>query len=204
MTTTTRDRSPGQTAPDKAGRGADPRVKPDGTPSTMPEPAVIPRIDPNARRRVLRKLAGLLLASVALLLVILYYRDGVRMAQARDWAQRYVNAVSSVPVIDNTLPLNLAPPPTGDSEPAVVAISWIDREQARILRGHDGPVMVAQTGLIPLMIRQSGRVAIFFDGGRWRTEWVSLVDFERLEQERNTLLLHRADLPAQPGSASTP
>jgi hypothetical protein len=164
----------------------------------MDQPPLTPRIDPLARRRIFRKLAALLLASVALLIVTLYHRDGTRMTQARDWARHYVQAVSSVPVLDGALPLNLAPPTSTETGLDMGTITWIDREQALILRSHDGPLMVAQTNPVPLMLRTSGRVVVFFEAGDWRTEWVSLAEFDRLERQRAGLIESRSGAPAPP------
>lgn len=134
------------------------------------------------RKRVVRTLLLLAVATVGLILFILVMGDLRRHAGAFALAKKYIEHVSQLVGQQHALPLNLAF--RVDEKPGGLAagrprLEWLTRYEALLLRRSDRRVLAAHTQPILRRLMTDGRVVVFFEKGVFSSDWISLGAFDR-------------------------
>ena len=137
------------------------------------------------RRRIIRSLFILLVATLALAICIIVMGDIRRHKVAMTAAQAYVDQVSGRVGQQRQLPLNLGlrddTPPEASPVP-LRNIEWLTRDQAWLLRRSERRVIAAHSLPIRRRFLEDGCVAVFFEGGRFNLEWMLLPDFDTAQR----------------------
>lgn len=134
------------------------------------------------RKRVVRTLTLLAVATVGLILFILVMGDLRRHEAAFALAEAYIDQVSQRVGQQHALPLNLAfrvDEKPGESPAARPKLEWLTRYEALLLRRSDRRVLAAQTQPIRRRLMTDGRVVVFFEKGVFSSDWVALGVFDR-------------------------
>lgn len=134
------------------------------------------------RKRVVRTLSLLAVATVGLILFILVMGDLRRHERAFALAEAYIAEVSQRVGQQHALPLNLAfrvVENLGESPAARPKLEWLTRYEALLLRRSDRRVLAAQTRPILRRLMTDGRVVVFFEKGVFSSDWISLDVFDR-------------------------
>ncbi|MCH9003352.1 MAG: hypothetical protein IIC02_12330 [Planctomycetes bacterium] len=134
------------------------------------------------RKRVVRTLALLAVATVGLIVFILVMGDLRRHEGAFALAEAYIVQVSQRVGQQHALPLNLAfrvDEKPGESPAARPKLEWLTRYEALLLRRSDRRVLAAQTQPILRRLMTDGRVVVFFEKGVFSSDWISLGAFDR-------------------------
>jgi len=135
------------------------------------------------RKRVVRTLSLLVVATVCLILFILGMGDLRRHEGAFALAKTYIDQVSQRIGQQHALPLNLAfrvDENPGESAAPGPKLEWLARDEAWLLRGSEHRVIAAQTQPILRRVMSDGCVVIFFENGVFSSEWITLGVFEKL------------------------
>lgn len=134
------------------------------------------------RKRVVRTLSLLAVATVGLILFILVMGDLRRHEGAFTLAESYIEQVSERVGQQHALPLNLAfrvEEKPGESAAGRPKFEWLTRDEAWLLRHSDRRVLAAQTQPILRRLMTDGRVVVFFENGVFSSDWISLDVFDR-------------------------
>jgi len=134
------------------------------------------------RKRVVRSLSLLAVATVGLILFIIVIGDLRRHERAFALAEAYIVQVSQRVGRQHALPLNLAfqvDEKPGESIAARPKLEWLSRYEALLLRRSDRRVLAAHTQPILRRVMTDGRVVVFFEKGVFSSDWISLGTFER-------------------------
>lgn len=130
-------------------------------------------------RSLLRTLISLVVFTVVLLVFIAWLGDWRRRHNIETLMSSQVQSYSSITTEAGVLPLNLKPSLPLDP-PSRIIDTWLNPEEARMLRGADHEVMVAWT--IPLVkaLGRNERAVIFFDHGAYSVRWLPPREFDAL------------------------
>lgn len=154
-----------------------------GTPAE-PQPSAPPTRSGSSGRSVRSIL--LLIVGVAALLVFIslvgdFRRKQNTMAQMEwhtgTYASRMGNTVE--------LPLNLDPDIPAARQALMIKVKWIDKNDARELRGYDGPIITTYSSAIPQALGSDGRAVIVFEKGKFRVEWMDVSAFDAAMKQQD-------------------
>lgn len=134
------------------------------------------------RKRVVRTLSLLAVATVGLILFIVVMGDLRRHEAAFALAEAYIDQVSQLVGQQHDLPLNLAfrvDEKPGESAATGPKLEWLTRYEALLLRRSERRVLAAHTQPILRRLMTDGRVVVFFEKGVFSSDWISLSAFDR-------------------------
>lgn len=134
------------------------------------------------RKRVVRTLSLLVVATVGLILFIIVMGDLRRHERAFALAKTYIDEVSQRVGQQHILPLNLTlqvDENPGETSGPGPTLECLTRYEALLLRSSDRRVLAAQTQPIIRRVMSNGRVVIFFEDGVFSSDWISLGEFKR-------------------------
>ncbi|MGB2984336.1 MAG: hypothetical protein WBE26_00520 [Phycisphaerae bacterium] len=135
-----------------------------------------------SRRRtpVSRSVIILVVGTVALFVFILVQGDLRRRQRAMEQAHLHAAALAKRVGEAGALPLNLELLPTPERKAKTYRVEQLSRQDARHLRKSGKRVIVAQTVPLPQVLTPDGRAVIFFEGGKFDVEWLTLPEFDEL------------------------
>ncbi len=154
-----------------------------------------PTTPPRGGTPILRSLILLAVTTTALALFILGLGDLRRkhaaLGKAGWYAAQLRDRVDGV----TALPLNLRIEIPPGMRTRVYAVESLSPEHARLLRGSDQPVIVAQTVPIPRRFTSDGRAVVFFEAGRFDAKWLPLSRYDELAVAQLDEIRRRAASP---------
>lgn len=146
----------------------------------MTEPTAIRMnsIQPGRRRSPIQTFILLTLLAAVLLVFIAWLGDWRRRHNIDALMQAQTEVYASMTTDAGLLPLNLEP--TLHSDPNTRLLdAWLTPDEARVLRGTDGEVMIAWTVPLVRALGRNERAVIFFQNGKYDVRWVPLEEFTR-------------------------
>lgn len=146
----------------------------------MTEPTAIrtSSIQPVRRRSPIETLILLTLLAAVLLVFIAWLGDWRRRHNIDALMQAQTEVYASMTTDTGLLPLNLEP--TLHSDPNTRPLeAWLTPDEARVLRGTDGEIMIAWTVPLVRALGRNERAVIFFQKGKYEVRWVPLEEFTR-------------------------
>ena len=136
-------------------------------------------------RSILRPASFLALATVALIAFIAITGDLRRernaMARARVCASELTDRVGP----GGRLPLNLSATDSRVAEAQGIGMESLSSADAHLLRGVGGRVLSAWTMPIVRAMGADGRATVWFEGGAFSVQWMTLSAFETALAEQN-------------------
>jgi|GEM_PF-2368480 len=139
------------------------------------------------RRRIIRSVVVLVVATGALVAFILVMGDLRRYKVAMGMVDLYVDQVSVRIRQQRELPIDLslhADKVTDAFSAASKNIEWLTRDEAWLMRQSDGPVMTAWTKPVHRRFLEDGRAVVFFEDGALQSVWLTPAAFEEAEKKQ--------------------
>ncbi len=153
------------------------------------------------RRSIRRSVLVLAVTTAALAVFTLGLGDVRRKRNVMDQACAHVEVLQQRVTEGGRLPLNLALPQ--GPQHGVYAVSWLSREDARLLRDSQQRVIVAETTQVHQSMGRDGRMSIYFENGRFDCEWLTVEAFaERLAAQQE--VIRRLGAGAEPRRTAPP
>jgi hypothetical protein len=151
------------------------------------------RSSPYLGTRVKRGVAFSLGMLIALCAVIVWQRDTVRLQEM----ERRMREEFARPLQAEVDRLGRLPPAFPQHPGRPDAGGWArmypNSDNIRILRGAEGPVLVGNSPPVHLFLRSDGYLAVVYDKGRVRVQWMDTSEFERQIRRQSDWLQERLD-----------
>ena len=144
-------------------------------------------------------MAFLTVSTVALVVFILVLGDMRRKYTAVQLATWYADELTERLGGTQALPLNLKPDAAPEHARKVKKFDWwLPREDARLLRGRPGRILVARTHPVNRSLAPNGRAVVFFTSGTFHTDWLARTEFDDVDAAQQSALLEATPTTADP------
>ena len=140
-------------------------------------------------RSLLRSVLVVGLIAVALVVFTFLLGDVRRRHIVLAQAERYTDELQSRVFAPGLLPLNLEIEIPPHLRTRAYAAKFLSRQDAHTLRGTDRRIIAAYTVPIARTLAPDGRGVVFFEEGRFATDWLTLDEFDRLAAEQAEVLV---------------
>ncbi|MHC5109161.1 MAG: hypothetical protein ACYTHJ_04705 [Planctomycetota bacterium] len=128
------------------------------------------------------------LTGLLVIVFILVTGDLRRRTVPLGQAEVYASMLSERQGETSSIPLNVSLDVPQEARVGLYNFDHLTREQARMLRGSSGPVLLAYTREITRIILSDGRAVVLFDNGEITSRWLGTEEFRDLLASRNELI----------------